>query len=200
MHKLTILFILLVSAFTATTFVWTQLASVQATSNQSGIIYSGSVQCFAAPCNPPSSQTTTTNQSGPIQSGGVQCFAAPCNYQSPPLLSSSPNLDGNDDMITAPKNGKETPDASQNDNDNNEPCVSPCPPGTEMCIQMCKPTSQQGIVNEEPQSVSQQESNLSPQTDADLSDTTAKGESTSNNGVDRSSSESSDSHSETSSD
>lgn len=49
-----------------------------------------------------------------------------------------------------------------------------------MCIQMCKPTSQQDKVNEESQSDSQQETNLSPQADEDFSDTTTAGESTTN--------------------
>ncbi|MDF0681528.1 MAG: hypothetical protein P0116_11255 [Candidatus Nitrosocosmicus sp.] len=198
MQKLLILSVLLIGAFVGTSFGWTQLGSVQATLNQSGPIQSGNVQCFAAPCNYPPSQTTTTlNQSGPIQSGNVQCFAAPCNYQSPPPLSLSPNLDGNDNTITAPKSEIETPHESQNSSDKNEPCLSPCPPGTEMCIQMCKPTSQQGTVNKDPQSDSQQESNFSPQTDEDLSDTTTTEESTTNNEVDSSDLEPSDSDSET---
>ena len=99
----------------------------------------------------------------PCPSGSVQCITAPCNYQSPPPLSSSANLDGNDNTIAAPKSGIETSDEIQNSNDKNEPCLSPCSRGTEMCIQMCKPTGQQGLVNEEPQSDSQQESNFSPQ-------------------------------------
>ena len=170
MQKLLILSVLLIGAFVGTSFGWTQLGSVQA----------------------------TLNQSGPIQSGNVQCFAAPCNYQSPPPLSLSPNLDGNDNTITAPKSEIETPHESQNSSDKNEPCLSPCPPGTEMCIQMCKPTSQQGTVNEDPQSDSQQESNFSPQTDEDLSDTTTTTEeSTTNNEVDSSDLEPSDSDSET---
>ncbi len=43
-----------------------------------------------------------------------------------------------------------------------------------------QPTGQQDIVNEEPQSDSQQETNFSPQADEDLSDTTISGESTAN--------------------
>jgi hypothetical protein len=135
MQKLLILSVLLIGAFVGTLFGWTQLGSVQA----------------------------TLNQSGPVQSGSVQCITAPCNYQSPPPLSSSANLDGNNNTITAPKSGIETSDEIQNSNDKNEPCLSPCSRGTEMCIQMCKPTGQQGLVNEEPQSDSQQESNFSPQ-------------------------------------
>jgi hypothetical protein len=62
---------------------------------------------------------------------------------------------------------------------------------------MCKPTGQQDIVNEEPQSNSQQETNFSPQADEDLSDTTT-GESTTND-EGTSESESSAGESETSS-
>ncbi|MDR4491616.1 MAG: hypothetical protein R2685_12065 [Candidatus Nitrosocosmicus sp.] len=190
-----ILSVLLIGATVGTAFGWTPLGSVQATTNQSGSVQSGGVQCITAPCNPPSSQTTT-NQSGSVQSGGVQCITAPCNYQSPSPFSSSPNLDGKDDTITHPNSGVETPDESQNSNDQNEPCVSPCPPGTEMCIQMCKPTSQQGLVNEEPQSDSQQESNNSPHVDEDLSDSTTTGESSSTNERGSSGSEPSDNDSE----
>jgi hypothetical protein len=89
--------------------------------------------------------------------------------------------------------GIETSDESQNNNDKNEPCLSPCLPGTEMCIQMCKPTGQQGLVNEEPQSDSQQESNFSPHIDEDSSDTTTSGGSTTNDEVDRTDLEQSDS-------
>jgi hypothetical protein len=77
MQKLLILSVLLIGAFVGTLFGWTQLGSVQA----------------------------TLNQSGPVQSGSVQCITAPCNYQSPPPLSLSANLDGNDNTITAPKSG-----------------------------------------------------------------------------------------------
>ena len=164
MQKLLLLSVLLIGAFVGTFFGWTQLGSVQA----------------------------TLNQSGPVQSGSVQCITAPCNYQSPSPLSSSPNLDGNDNTITAQNSEIETPDESQNSNDKNEPCLSPCPPGTEICIQMCKPTGQQGLVNEEPQSDSQQEFNFSHHTDEDTSHTTSGG-STTNDEVGRTDLEQSDS-------
>lgn len=49
-----------------------------------------------------------------------------------------------------------------------------------MCIQMCKPKDQQGIVNEETQSNSQKQTNLSPQVDEDLSGSITSAESTTN--------------------
>ena len=181
MQKLLLFSVLLIGALVGTTFGWTQLGAVQATSKQSGPVQSGTVQCITAPCDFPPSQATS-NQSGPVQSGTVQCITAPCNYQSPQSLSSSPNLDGNDHTITAPKNDIETPDEGQDSRDKNEPCLSPCPPGTEMCIQMCKPTHQQARVNEGPQSDSQQETDFSPQGDEDVSDTITAGESITNDG------------------
>ena len=152
MQKLLLLSILLIGAFVGSTFGWTQLGSIQA----------------------------TTNQSGPVQSGTVQCITAPCDYRSPQPLSSSPILNGNDDTVTVPKNGIESPGEGQDTSDKNEPCLSPCPQGAEMCIQMCKPTSQQDKVNEESQSDPQQETNLSPQAAEDFSDITTAGKSTSN--------------------
>ena len=210
MQKLILLSVLIISgAILGTTMIMTPLALVQATTNQSGTVQScitapcdfpssqattnqsGTVQCITAPCDFPSSQATTN------QSGTVQCITAPCDYHSPPPLSSSPKLNGNNDTVTAPKSGIETSGEGQDSSDKKEPCLSPCPPGTEMCIQMCKPTGQQDIVNEEPQSDSQQETNFSPQADEDLSDTTA-GESTTND-EGTSESESSGSESEMSS-
>ena len=152
MQKLLILSVLLISAFVSVTLIWIQLGSVQA----------------------------ALNQSGPVQSGTVQCITAPCNYQSHPPLSSSPNIDNNQNTFDAPNSDIQTPDESQNSNDENEQCLSPCPPGTEMCIQMCKPTGQQGLVNEEPTSDSQKQANLSPQVDEDVSDSTTSAESTTN--------------------
>ncbi len=196
MQKLILLSVLIISgAFLGTTMILTSLALVQATMNQSGTVQC-TVQCITAPCDFPPSQATT-NQSGTVQcitapcdfppsqattnqSGTVQCITAPCDYHSPPPLSSSPKLNGNNDTVTAPKSGIETSGEGQDSSDKKEPCLSPCPPGTEMCIQMCKPTGQQDIVNEEPQSDSQQETNFSPQADEDLSDTTTAGESTAN--------------------
>ncbi|TVP41181.1 hypothetical protein [Candidatus Nitrosocosmicus arcticus] len=183
MQKLILLSSLIISAFLGTTFAWTQSASVQATSNHSGTVqcitapcdfppsqttsnHSGTVQCITAPCDFPPSQTTSNH------SGTVQCITAPCDYHSSQPLSSSPKLDGNDDTITAPESGIETPGENLESRDNNEPCLSPCPPGTEMCIQMCKPTGQQDIVNEE--------TNFSPQAAEDSSDTLTAGESTTN--------------------
>ena len=177
MQKLILLSVLIISgAFLGTTMILTPLALVQATMNQSGTVQSGTVQCITAPCDFPPSQAATN------QSGTVQCITAPCDYHSPPPLSSSPKLNGNNDTVTAPKSGIETSGEGQDSSDKKEPCLSPCPPGTEMCVQMCKPTGQQDIVNEEPQSDSQQETNFSPQADEDLSDTTTAGESTANDG------------------
>jgi hypothetical protein len=182
MQKLILLSVLIISgAFLGTAMILTPLALVQATTNQSGTVQSGTVQCITAPCDFPPSQATT-NQSGTVQSGTVQCITAPCDYHSPPPLSSSPKLNGNNDTVTAPKSGIETSGEGQDSSDEKEPCLSPCPPGTEMCIQMCKPTGQQDIVNEEPQSDLQQETNFSPQEEEDLSDPTTAGESTTNDG------------------
>jgi hypothetical protein len=188
MQKLILLSVLIVSGafFLGTTMILTPSALVQATTNQSG-----TVQCITAPCDFSPSQTTTN------QSGTVQCITAPCDYQSPPPLSSSPKLDGNNDTVTAPKSGIETSGEGQDSSDKKEPCLSPCPPGAEMCIQMCKPTGQQDIVNEEPQSNSQQETNFSPQADEDLSDTTTGESATNDEGT--SESESNAGESETSS-
>lgn len=49
MQKLTLLSILIISGVLGTTLVWSQLAFVQATSNESGTI-----QCITIPCDYPS--------------------------------------------------------------------------------------------------------------------------------------------------
>ena len=51
MHKLTLLSILVISGVLGITLAWSQLAFVQATSNESGTI-----QCITIPCDYPSPQ------------------------------------------------------------------------------------------------------------------------------------------------
>ena len=163
MQKLTILSILIISSVFGITLVWSQLPFVQASSNESG-----TVQCITAPCDFPPSQTTSN------ESGTVQCITAPCDYPSPQPLPTPPESDNNNDTVTTPKNGMELPSEEQNSSDQIEPCLSPCPPGAEMCIQMCSPTSQQGKTTEEMESQSdpQQEAILSSVPDKSLSGTT----------------------------
>ena len=85
-----------------------------------------------------------------------------------------PESDSNNNTVTSPRNGIELPSEEQNTSNHIEPCLSPCPPGAEMCIQMCKPTSQQGKTTEEIESQSnpQQEAILSSVHDKSLSGTT----------------------------
>jgi len=163
MQKLTLLSILAISGVLGITLVWSQLALVQATSNGSGTI-----QCITAPCDFPPSQTTSNG------SGTIQCITAPCDYPSPQPLPMPPVSDSNNNTVTSPKNGIELPSEEQNSSNQIEPCLSPCPPGAEMCIQMCKPTSQQGKTTEEIESQSnpQQEDILSSVPDKSLSGTT----------------------------
>lgn len=82
-----------------------------------------------------------------------------------------PKSDSNNDTVTVPKNGIELPTEGQSSSNQVEPCLSPCPPGAEMCIQMCKPTGQQGTTNEEIESQTdpQQEAILSSVPDKSLS-------------------------------
>ena len=163
MQKLTLLSILVISGVLGITLAWSQLAFVQATSNESGTI-----QCITTPCDFPQSQTTSN------ESGTIQCITTPCDYPSPQPLPMPPESDSNNDTVTAPRNEIELPSEGQNSNNQIEPCLSPCPPGAEMCIQMCKPTGQQGTTNEEIESQSdpQQEAILSSVPDKSLSGTT----------------------------
>jgi hypothetical protein len=141
MQKFTLLFILVINGILGITLAWSQLAFVQASTNESGTI---------------------------------QCITTPCDYPTPQPLPMSPDSDSNNDTVTAPKNGIESPTEVQNSSNQIEPCLSPCPPGAEMCIQMCKLPGQQGTTNEEieSQSGSQQEDILSSVPDKSLSGTT----------------------------
>ena len=164
MQKFTLLFILVINGILGITLAWSQLAFVQASTNESGTI-----QCITTPCDYPPSQTMSN------VSGTIQCITAPCDYPTPQPLPMPPDSDSNNDTVTAPKNGIESPTEVQNSSSNQiEPCLSPCPPGAEMCIQMCKLPGQQGTTNEEieSQSGSQQEDILSSVPDKSLSGTT----------------------------
>ena len=164
MQKITFLFILVINGILGITLAWSQLAFVQASTNESGTI-----QCITTPCDYPPSQTMSN------ESGTIQCITAPCDYPTPQPLPMPPDSDSNNDTVTAPKNGIESPTEVQNSSSNQiEPCLSPCPPGAEMCIQMCKLPGQQGTTNEEieSQSGSQQEDILSSVPDKSLSGTT----------------------------
>ncbi len=73
-------------------------------------------------------------------SGTIQCITTPCEFPSPqPMPPESIPDKNNSESI--PENVTQIPDNSQNDPNNPEPCISPCPPG-EICIQMCKPIGQ----------------------------------------------------------
>jgi hypothetical protein len=141
MQKLTLLSILVISVVLGITLAWSQLAFVQASSNESGTI---------------------------------QCITTPCDYPTPQPLPMPPESDSNNDTVTAPRNGIESPTEVQSSSSQIEPCLSPCPPGVEMCIQMCKPPGQQDTINEEIESQSgpQQEAILSSVPDKSLSGTT----------------------------
>ncbi len=91
-----------------------------------------------------------------------------------------PESDSNNDTVTAPRNGIESPTEVQNSSNQIEPCLSTCPPGAEMCIQMCKLPGQQGTTNEEIESQSgpQQEAILSSVPDKKLSGTIKSEQST----------------------
>src|SRR5215210_1893806 len=107
----------------------------------------------------------------------------------------SPDSDSNNDTVTAPKNGIESPTEVQNSSNQIEPCLSPCPPGSEMCIQSCKLPGQQGTTNEELESQSgpQQEDILSSVPDKSLSGTTTSEQPTIEDEVETTNSESNDS-------
>ncbi|MGI0000998.1 MAG: hypothetical protein ACRD6Q_07215, partial [Nitrososphaeraceae archaeon] len=120
MQKLTLLSILIISGILGTTLVWSQLAFVQATSNESGTI-----QCITTPCDFPPSQATSN------ESGTIQCITTPCDYPSHQPLSMPPKSNSNNDTVTVPKNGIELPTEGQSSSNQIEPCLSPCPPGAE---------------------------------------------------------------------
>jgi len=162
MQKFTLLFILVINGILGITLVWSQLAFVQASTNESGTI---------------------------------QCITTPCDYPTPQPLPMPPDSDSNNDTVTAPKNGIESPTEVQNSSNQFEPCLSPCPPGTEMCIQMCKVPGQQGTTNEEieSQSGSQQEDILSSVPDKSLSGMTTSEQPTIEDEAETTNSESNDS-------
>jgi hypothetical protein len=163
MQKLSLLSILVFSGVLGITLAWSQLAFVQASSNESGTI-----QCITTPCEFPPSQTTSN------ESGTIQCITNPCDHPSSQPLPTPPKSDSNNDTVTGPRNGIELPSEEQNSSNQIEPCLSPCPPEAEMCIQMCKPIDQQGTTNQEIESQSdpQQEAILSSVPDKSLSGTT----------------------------
>jgi hypothetical protein len=101
------------------------------------------------------------------ESGTIQCITAPCNFPSSQTMPLSSKSDTNNDTMLISRNGIELPIGKQNTNNQNEPCLSPCPPGADMCIQMCKPTGQQDTANEEVESQNdlQQETKLSSEPD-----------------------------------
>lgn len=142
MQKLTLLSILVTSAVLGITVAWSQLAYVQATSNESG---------------------------------AIQCITTPCEFPSPQPMPIPPESDSSNDTITTPKKDVELPTEGQNGTNQNEPCISPCPPGSEVCIQMCQPTGQPNVPIEETESPNdpQQEVNSSSGLDTTSSDTTA---------------------------
>ena len=141
MQKLTLLFILVINGILGITLAWSQLAFVQASTNESGTI---------------------------------QCITTPCDYPTPQPLPMPPDSYSNNDTVTAFRNGIESPTEVQNSSNQIEPCLSPCPPGAEMCIQMCKLPGQQDTTNEEIESQSgpQQEAILSSVPDKSLSGAT----------------------------
>ncbi len=164
MQKLTLLSILVISAVLGITVAMAQLAYVQASSNESGTI-----QCITTPCDFPPSQTTSN------ESGTIQCITTPCEFPSPQPMPLPPESDSSNDTITTPKKDVELPTEGQNGTNQNEPCISPCPPGSEVCIQMCQPAGQSNAPIEETESPNdpKQEVNSSSGLDTTSSDTTA---------------------------